>query len=202
MAWRQIGDKPLTEPITVNLLTHICVTRPQWVNPHVATFAARLWVTKRRDDDNLQYGLMVNYHQPAVFFLPSSCKSRGMWIKCWCSVNANMLFCGIQIAIPGICAYYFHEQRLSFRTAIGFRHVGPWRLLLIAGPPCINDKTLVSCIQCNMTIYLQWINKTEHALTSERRRYTRIHCIWRCPGPSRSLTTRRHLIDAKPVSVK
>ena len=31
MAWRQIGDKPLSEPMMVNLLTHICVTRPQWV---------------------------------------------------------------------------------------------------------------------------------------------------------------------------
>ena len=33
MAWRRPGDKPLSEPMMVNLLTHICVTRPQWVNP-------------------------------------------------------------------------------------------------------------------------------------------------------------------------
>ena len=33
MAWRRPGDKPLFEPIMVTLLTHICVTRPQWVNP-------------------------------------------------------------------------------------------------------------------------------------------------------------------------
>ena len=32
MAWRLPGDKPLSEPMMVNLLTHICVTRPQWVN--------------------------------------------------------------------------------------------------------------------------------------------------------------------------
>ena len=32
MAWRRPGDKPLSEPMMVNLLTHICVTRPQWVN--------------------------------------------------------------------------------------------------------------------------------------------------------------------------
>ena len=31
MAWRRPGDKPLTEPMVVRLLTHICVTRPQWV---------------------------------------------------------------------------------------------------------------------------------------------------------------------------
>ena len=32
MAWRRPGDKPLTEPMVVRLLTHICVIRPQWVN--------------------------------------------------------------------------------------------------------------------------------------------------------------------------
>ena len=32
MAWRRPGDKPLSESMMVSLLTHICVTRPQWVN--------------------------------------------------------------------------------------------------------------------------------------------------------------------------
>ena len=32
MAWRRPGDKPLSEPMMVTLPTHICVTRPQWVN--------------------------------------------------------------------------------------------------------------------------------------------------------------------------
>ena len=31
MAWRRPGDKPLSELMMVSLLTHICVTRPQWV---------------------------------------------------------------------------------------------------------------------------------------------------------------------------
>ena len=31
MAWCRPGDKPLSEPMMVSLLTHICVTRPQWV---------------------------------------------------------------------------------------------------------------------------------------------------------------------------
>ena len=31
MAWRRPGDTPLYEPMMVSLLTHICVTRPQWV---------------------------------------------------------------------------------------------------------------------------------------------------------------------------
>ena len=31
MAWRRPGDKQLSEAMMVSLLTHICVTRPQWV---------------------------------------------------------------------------------------------------------------------------------------------------------------------------
>ena len=32
LAWRRPGNKPLSEPMMVSLLTHISVTRPQWVN--------------------------------------------------------------------------------------------------------------------------------------------------------------------------
>ena len=33
MAWRPPGDKPLSEPMMVSLLMHICVTQSQWVKP-------------------------------------------------------------------------------------------------------------------------------------------------------------------------
>ena len=35
MAWRPPGDKPLSEPMMIRLLTHIRVTRPQWVKHQV-----------------------------------------------------------------------------------------------------------------------------------------------------------------------
>ena len=37
MAWRRSGDKPLSEPMMVSLLTHICVTQPQWVKRFCST---------------------------------------------------------------------------------------------------------------------------------------------------------------------
>ena len=44
MVWRRPGDKPLSEPILVNLLTHMCVTRPQWVNREPCGLVQwRLW---------------------------------------------------------------------------------------------------------------------------------------------------------------
>ena len=33
-AWRRPGDKPLSKPMVVRLLTHICVAPPQWVKHH------------------------------------------------------------------------------------------------------------------------------------------------------------------------
>ena len=37
MVLRRPGDKPLSEPMVVSVLTHICVTRPQWVTDHVVS---------------------------------------------------------------------------------------------------------------------------------------------------------------------
>ena len=43
MAWRRTGDKPLSEAMTVSLLTHICVARPQWVNWLTQRFRQNSW---------------------------------------------------------------------------------------------------------------------------------------------------------------
>ena len=46
MAWRRLGDKSWSEPMMVSLLTHICVTRPQWVKalwPYDALCHHRTW---------------------------------------------------------------------------------------------------------------------------------------------------------------
>ena len=34
MAWCQPGDKPLSEPMMIIVLTDLCITRPQWVKIH------------------------------------------------------------------------------------------------------------------------------------------------------------------------
>ena len=41
VAWCPPGDKPLSEPIMISLLTHICITRPQWVNIAMPLTAAK-----------------------------------------------------------------------------------------------------------------------------------------------------------------
>ena len=38
MAWCWSGDKPLSKPMMVSLLTNICVSRPQWVKKTITTY--------------------------------------------------------------------------------------------------------------------------------------------------------------------
>ena len=45
MAWRRPGDKPLSEPMMAILLTHICVTRSQWVNKSIQLSTAILYIS-------------------------------------------------------------------------------------------------------------------------------------------------------------
>ena len=66
MAWRLLGDKPLSEPMMVNLQTHICVTRPQWVNVHFANLVP------------------VNVYFPVVLYQPIHI-SREI-VKCYISL--------------------------------------------------------------------------------------------------------------------
>ena len=45
MDWPRSGDKPLSEPMMVSLLTHICVTRPQWINWFYGSIYGMNWIT-------------------------------------------------------------------------------------------------------------------------------------------------------------
>ena len=42
MAWRQSGNKPLSEPMMVSLLTHICIAQPQRVNKQFQIYLLHL----------------------------------------------------------------------------------------------------------------------------------------------------------------
>ena len=62
MAWRQPGDKPLSEPMLVRPLTHICVTRPQWVNIKMLSYQYRDFHYKYKTVSWLSYLYNRNPH--------------------------------------------------------------------------------------------------------------------------------------------
>ena len=87
MAWRRTGDKPLSEPMLVRSLTHICVTRPQWVNTlrlrqngcHLAdnTFKCIFW------NENVWISIKISlkfvpsgpfYNMPALVQIMACCR--------------------------------------------------------------------------------------------------------------------------------
>ena len=47
MAWRRPGDKILSEPMMVSLPTHICVTRPQWIDVICVAESTNFWKQKQ-----------------------------------------------------------------------------------------------------------------------------------------------------------
>ena len=69
MAWRRPGDKPLSEPMMVCLLTHICVTRPQWVNKH-NLFEISRWL--KYLPQNLGHGWVIHI---SLYRWISACKT-------------------------------------------------------------------------------------------------------------------------------
>ena len=77
MAWHRPGDKPLSEPMMVNLLTHLCITWPQWVNcEQVNNFTWPSW----------------HFKSPATWqfiqqLLQANIKGTTKVLHCWYSVR-------------------------------------------------------------------------------------------------------------------
>ena len=86
MACRRSGDKPLSETVVVSLLTHICVTQPQWINK----YTDRLWFSRpllnvvyfiacRQTGNNLLSEAITVNRRPVVWWL-WTCMSPQMYI--------------------------------------------------------------------------------------------------------------------------
>ena len=81
MAWHRSGDKPLSEPMTISSLTHICVTRPQWVNKNQTLMTKLQWY----------------FNQNIAIFIQENvtCKTPALFLnmlKQWWHAEWNRLF--------------------------------------------------------------------------------------------------------------
>ena len=77
MAWRRSGDKPLSEPMIVSLLTHIWVTRPQWVKTHPCCKFDDKYYINIKIQNNDKCVLVFLYHMN----LPDAGGNSNLWIK-------------------------------------------------------------------------------------------------------------------------
>ena len=71
MAWCRPGDKPLSAPMMVTLPTHICITRPQWVNLY-------WW---KLSEHSMWPLLILNWFDNIIF---ACCQSCRIWLHLIC----------------------------------------------------------------------------------------------------------------------
>ena len=96
MAWRRPGDKPLSEPMMVSLLTHICITRPQWVK--IATNKAFLYRKKISPAVNLDGSMQRTRH--ICYNSEVTCLALTHWFQC----HLCVFFCCPLSSCIGNCA--------------------------------------------------------------------------------------------------
>ena len=70
MVWCRPGDKPLSDPVMVRLLAHICVTRPQWVKavwifrPHIILHTDSPWSQQGSVCSRWRHSLHWHWYAP------------------------------------------------------------------------------------------------------------------------------------------
>ena len=92
MAWRRSGDKPLSEPMMNGLLTHICVTRPQWVKSssprrkgcHFADIFKCIFVNKK-------FCILIRIPLKFVPNCPIDNKPTLVQVMAWCWMGNKLL---------------------------------------------------------------------------------------------------------------
>ena len=97
MTRRRPGDKPLSEPMMVSLLTHICVFRPQWVNLKISTRTVVSVMATR-----------VTYPIVLVSFLPGS---NHYGIAGWYAMRA--LDHGMLVSIYSVVGLFYNDHPIS-----------------------------------------------------------------------------------------
>ena len=102
MAWRRPGDKPLSEPMMISLLTHICVTRPQWVNGLAPNKQHQVITWTRCNHDLWHYMASLDHNELIVSFairnIMRTCPqhicsySGNTWLCVHCQWTHNQVF--------------------------------------------------------------------------------------------------------------
>ena len=133
MAWCRPGDKPLSEPMMVSLLTHICVTRPQWVNQMIARRIAFEPLPKR-----IVIHFKSAYHQTSnktammvsvlLFWTSFLTNSR---VNAWITIKWSVIFhprCQFSTQISCMATYQFAWVPIEFGIYDKTRIFSVWKI--------------------------------------------------------------------------
>ena len=115
IAWRRPDDKPLSEAMLISLLTHKCVTRPQWVNNQASQYTS---MNTLKYTDTGKFFISV---LPTVYSLLSRhcaiqplCPMLLVWY--WNQARWYMVFC---LNLDGNCNHIYGLYRMFCLIWIG-----------------------------------------------------------------------------------
>ena len=107
MAWRRPGDKPLSEPVMVSLLTHIWVTRPQWVNDKSTLILVIAAITWTNVDKDLWCHMASSGKNELTHCSPM--KPYGVCPWFWTTLVAVMAYCLMAQSITFLVFLYYQN---------------------------------------------------------------------------------------------
>ena len=168
MAWRRPGDKPLSEPIMVSLLTHICVSRPQWVNS----------LSPGRSECDSKYGIFNlvlligifrSSHDNALGWMPQDLtddKSTLVQVMAWCfqATSHYLDQCWLSPLSPYGITLGHNELMFIFVVVVDNHDMllkrqlsDWWNILILMLHHCNGKKHIINThIQTQMIWYDEW----------------------------------------------
>ena len=86
MAWRRPGNKPLSAPMMVKLLTHICITWPRWVKQPVDWFNIKM----------LSYQYKDSHYKDEMVMIPPHLYNGNLSPQCMSNIDSSPSVCSIK----------------------------------------------------------------------------------------------------------
>ena len=137
MAWRRPGNKPLSETVMVSLLTHICVTRPQWVNRVWMLCLLHLLLLHLL---HLSYRTLKRVHLPCLAFWYNFIQITNCLSGCWSWFkNLHIKFCSITISF-----FVVAQKRESLKYSYRYMIINSMCMHIYDEESCV--ETAVTCI--------------------------------------------------------
>ena len=143
MAWRRPGDKPSSEPMLVRSLTHICVTRPQWVLIGAISIPEIVFIHSLVLQENVYE---ITLYDVDILY---------------CTVNMNRCECMIRVEYPCKCKWISKA-----RFADG--QVYYWVCLLSNDQTILMGPSILTVVQYTMQLWyghdaLKYAHKISHS---------------------------------------
>ena len=115
MAWRRVGNKPLSEPMMVSLLKHICITQPQWVNVACPPVHSQTCFIKNIQNVMIQH-YQYQFHRDHFAYVPSQWET---------TIQSNVISigCGHMENDPWL---HIYSSRPSLNVVVGIQQTWCW----------------------------------------------------------------------------